>query len=141
MFKKFASQLSEAAANAQQQIQANSFAVTTGLPGMAGTPTVNTNVSQRKHAELVDPGFSTTLDTIPGFRIVRTLGLVKGASLNGNVLGNSTHVANHHFDNAVHDLLGNAAKLGANAVVKVAFDCSANLFAHGTAVVVAPESS
>ncbi|KAI9350890.1 hypothetical protein BDR26DRAFT_915012 [Obelidium mucronatum] len=95
---------------------------------------------QEQHAVLVDPKFSTTLNTIPGYKIVKYLGHVRGSAQSYKAVMEACEeqLLASHYDLAIHSLLGHAGALGANAIISVRFDCSANSFAHGTAVVVVP---
>lgn len=100
----------------------------------------------------------TTTDAIPGKKIVRTIGLVKGNTIRARHLGRDimagfrnivggeiveyTKMLAESREQAVDRMLEQAEKLGANAVVGMKFVTSfvmggaAELLAYGTAVVV-----
>jgi uncharacterized protein YbjQ (UPF0145 family) len=99
-----------------------------------------------------------TSDEIPGHRIVRTLGMVRGNTIRGRHLGRDllAHLRNviggeiHEYtkmmaesrEQAIDRMVEEAEELGANAIVCVRFATnsmmagSAELLAYGTAVVV-----
>ena len=101
-------------------------------------------------------------ETIPGYRIVETKGLVQGntvrakhagrdiaASLKnlvGGELKGYTELLTESRREALQRMLGQAQQLGANAVVNVRFTTSSitagalELYAYGTAVNVEPEA-
>lgn len=101
-------------------------------------------------------------ETIPGYRIVATKGLVQGntvrakhagrdiaASLKnlvGGELKGYTELLTESRREALQRMLGQAQQLGANAVVNVRFTTSSitsgasELYAYGTAVNVEPEA-
>lgn len=103
---------------------------------------------------------SSTL-TLPGFRIVRSLGIVRGlvvrsASVGGQIAsafqalrgGNirvMTGVCEHARTDAFLMILAHAAQLGANGIVGFAYDTTeiatgmTEVLAYGTAVLVEPE--
>ena len=100
----------------------------------------------------------TTTDNIPGKRIVKTLGLVKGNTIRARHIGRDIVAALRNLvggevtdytkmmaearEQALDRMLAEARALGANAVVGVRFATSfvmqgaAELLAYGTAVVV-----
>lgn len=100
----------------------------------------------------------TNLESVPGKRITRHLGLVQGSTVRAkhfgkdiaaglkNVFGGElkayTELLSEARDEAVERMTQQAASAGANAVVNVRFSTSsvtqgaAELFAYGTAVVV-----
>jgi len=100
----------------------------------------------------------TTTDNIPGKRIVKTLGLVKGNTIRARHIGRDimavlrnlvggevtdyTKMMAEAREQALDRMLAEARALGANAVVGVRFATSfvmqgaAELLAYGTAVVV-----
>lgn len=100
----------------------------------------------------------TTTDAIPGKKIVRAIGLVKGNTIRARHLGRDimagfrnivggeiveyTKMLAESREQAVDRMLEQAEKLGANAVVGMKFVTSfvmggaAELLAYGTAVVV-----
>ena len=109
----------------------------------------------------IDQSMVTTAMELPGYRIVRNLGLVRGlvvrsrsvfgtigAGLQTLVGGNITILTNlcEKARNDAYDLmLQHAAQLGANAVVGVRYDATeimqgvTEVLAYGTAVVVQPK--
>lgn len=109
----------------------------------------------------LDPAMVTSAFTLPGFRIVRSLGIVRGlvvrsASIGGQFVaafqslagGNirpMTKVCEHARTDAFLMILEHAAQLGANAVVGFGYDTTevyqgmTEVLAYGTAVIVEPE--
>jgi uncharacterized protein YbjQ (UPF0145 family) len=103
----------------------------------------------------------TTTDAIPGKRIVRTLGLVRGNTIRARHLGRDilavfrnlvggevseyTKMLAESREQALDRLVDEAEDLGANAVVALRFVTSevmqgaAELLAYGTAVVIEDE--
>lgn len=112
-------------------------------------------------ATAVDPALVSSTFTLPGFRIVRSLGIVRGltvrsASVGGNIAaafqaiagGNirpMTRVCEHARTEAYTMLLEHAAQLGANSIVGFAYDTTeisqgmTEVLAYGTAVIVEPD--
>ncbi len=102
-----------------------------------------------------------SLPYIPGFRIVRTIGVTYGLivrsrglgrnivagfrSLAGGEIKEYTQLLEQSRHEALQRLTEHARSLGANAVISVAFDTSemseimTEILAYGTAVVVEPE--
>ncbi len=102
-----------------------------------------------------------TSDTIPGKRIVRVLGLVRGNTIRArhvghdimaalrNVVGGEitdyTKMVAESREQSVDRMIAEAEKLGANAIVTIRFTTSsmmqgaAELLCYGTAVVVEDE--
>ena len=100
-------------------------------------------------------------DGVPGRKIVQVLGLVQGNTVRAkhvgrdlaagfkNIFGGElkgyTELLTESRRQAVERMLGQAQQLGANAIVNVRFTTSAvtagaaELYAYGTAVVVAPD--
>ncbi len=100
----------------------------------------------------------TNLETVPGKKITRHLGLVQGSTVRAkhfgkdiaagfkNVFGGElkayTELLSEARDEAIDRMKQEASSVGANAVVNVRFSTSsvtqgaAELFAYGTAVVV-----
>lgn len=109
----------------------------------------------------IDPSMVSSTFTLPGFRIVRTLGIVRGltvrsASVGGNIAaafqslagGNiraMTRVCEHARTEAYTMILEHAAQLGANSIVGFAYDTTeiaqgmTEVLAYGTAVIVEPD--
>ncbi len=99
-------------------------------------------------------------ETVPGFRIVRILGLVQGNTVRAkhvgkdilaglkNIVGGEiksyTELLTEARRQALERMMAQAEQLGANAVINVRFTTSsvaagaAELYAYGTAVVVEP---
>jgi len=102
-----------------------------------------------------------TSDTIPGKRIVKTIGLVKGNTIRATHVGHDlvavirnmiggeitdyTKVFAEAREQSIDRMMEDAAKLGANAVVTVRFVTTsmmrgaAELLCYGTAVVIENE--
>ena len=103
-----------------------------------------------------------TTDTVPGRRIVRTLGLVRGNTIRTRHLGKDllaglknlvggevteyTKMLAESREQAIDRMIADAEALGANAVVATRFTTAsmmqgaAELLAYGTAVVVEEEA-
>lgn len=101
-------------------------------------------------------------ETIPGYRIEKVLGMVQGSvvrakhvgrdiaaslkNLIGGELKGYTELLVESRRDAMRRMLAQAEQLGANAVINVRFSTSAvtqgaaELYAYGTAVMVAPEA-
>jgi uncharacterized protein YbjQ (UPF0145 family) len=97
-------------------------------------------------------------DDIPGRRIIKTLGLVRGSSIRARNVGRSiiahlrvlvggeiteyTKVIAEAREQALDRMIAEAEKLGANAIVAVRFgtaemmSAAAEIIAYGTAVVI-----
>ena len=106
----------------------------------------------------VDKGLATTAFDLPGYRVVRTLGLVRGivvrsrsifgnigASLQTIVGGNITlftDMCEKTREDALELLMEHAAERGGNAIIGVRYDANevmqgvTEVLAYGTAVVV-----
>jgi len=104
-----------------------------------------------------------TSDTIPGYRITKTLGLVRGNTIRARHIGNDimanlrnivggevveyTKLMAEAREQALDRMVGEAEKAGANAIVAIRFTteelmkAAAELLVYGTAVVVEPETS
>ncbi len=98
----------------------------------------------------------TTTENVPGKKIVKLLGVVKGSTVRSRNIGRDigagfrnliggeiktyTEMANHARDEAYNRMVNNAIDLGADAVVNVRFMTSmimqgaAEMLAFGTAV-------
>ncbi len=103
----------------------------------------------------------TTTPSVPGKRLVSTKGMVRGSAIRtrhlfadiGEWVRNLVGAELQHYtkmmaetrEQALDRMVGDAARLGANAVVGVRFGTTqiasgaAEIFAYGTAVVVADE--
>ena len=106
----------------------------------------------------MDLSMTTTAFTLDGYRIVRTLGLVRGITVRSrSVLGNLaggiqtlfggnitifTELCEHARLEAFQLLLQHAQELGANAIIGIRYDANevmdgvTEVLAYGTAVVV-----
>ncbi len=104
---------------------------------------------------------TSTTDTLPGWRVVKTIGLVRGntvrtrhvghdiaaafKTLVGGEVENYTRMIAQSREQALDRMMEEARRKGANAVVAVRFTTStilqgaAELLAYGTAVVIEPE--
>jgi uncharacterized protein YbjQ (UPF0145 family) len=104
-----------------------------------------------------------TSDTVPGQRIVRTLGLVRGNAVRARHIGKDIAAAFRNIvggevreyaelmaqsrEEALTRMTARAEEMGANGVVAVRFATSmimsgaAEMLAYGTAVVVEPDSA
>ena len=100
-------------------------------------------------------------ETVPGYRVVETKGLVQGNTIRAKHLGRDiaagfknlvggelkgyTELLTESRRQAIERMIGQAQQLGANAVVNVRFTTSAvtqgaaELYAYGTAMVVEEE--
>jgi uncharacterized protein YbjQ (UPF0145 family) len=109
----------------------------------------------------LDPALVTSAFTIPGFRLVRSLGIVRGLtvrsasiggqiaaafqSLGGGNIRTMTTVCEHTRTEAYLMILEHAAQLGANAIIGFGYDTTeiaqgmTEVLAYGTAVIVEPE--
>jgi uncharacterized protein YbjQ (UPF0145 family) len=107
--------------------------------------------------------FVVTLPYLPGYRVVRTIGVTYGLivrsrglgrnivagfrSLGGGEIKEYTQLLEQSRHEALQRLTDHARSLGANAVLSVAFDTSemsevmTEILAYGTAVVVEPETA
>jgi len=107
---------------------------------------------------MIDPKQTTTAQELPGFRITRNLGVVRGIvvrsrSIVGNIgaslqtlLGGNITLYTELCERARADahrlMLEHAAQLGANAIIAVRYDATeiaagvAEVLAYGTAVYV-----
>ncbi|KAI9338707.1 hypothetical protein DFJ73DRAFT_847568 [Zopfochytrium polystomum] len=108
----------------------------------------------------VDPRFATTAFTIPGFQIVENKGIARGLTVRNPNAGKSMmagfaaigggessvymEMAEKARSTAMERLLASAAALGGNAIIGVRYDTQeimpgmTEVFAYGTAVVIAP---
>jgi uncharacterized protein YbjQ (UPF0145 family) len=121
-----------------------------------------TGKTQRISATIaLDPAMVTSAFTLPGYRIVRSLGIVRGltvrsANLGGQVVASfqslfggtirtMTNVCEHARTDAFLMALEHAVQLDANAIVGFGYDTTeiaqgmTEVLAYGTAVVVEPE--
>jgi len=102
----------------------------------------------------------TTTSEIPGYRIVKVLGVVSGSTVKAKLIGKDIVAALRHIvggelkeytemlkearEQALQRMIEEAKKLGANAVVNVRFMTSAiasgaaEILAYGTAVKIEP---
>jgi len=111
----------------------------------------------------LDPVMVTSAFDLPGFGMVRSLGIVRGLtvrsasiggqiaaafqSLGGGNIRTMTAVCEHTRTDAYLMVLAHAAQLGANAIIGFRYDTTeiaqgmTEVLAYGTAVVVEPERS
>ena len=104
----------------------------------------------------------SNLESLPGHRIIRELGVVSGSTVRAknigrdlfaglkNIVGGEltayTELMNESRQEALERMIEDAQRLGANAVLGVRFSTSniaqgaAELFVYGTACVVAPDT-
>lgn len=109
----------------------------------------------------LDPAMVTSAFTLPGFRVVRSLGIVRGLtvrsaniggqvvaafkSLAGGTIGTMVNVCEHARTDAFLMTLEHAAQIGANAIIGFGYDTTevaqgmTEVLAYGTAVIVEPE--
>ncbi len=112
---------------------------------------------------MLDRAFITTAFDLPGYRVVRSLGIVRGitvrsrsivgtigAGLQSLIGGNITiwsQLCEHTREEAFELLSQHAEQIGANAVIGMRYDANeiaqgvAEVLAYGTAVVVEPTPS
>jgi uncharacterized protein YbjQ (UPF0145 family) len=136
------------------------FCIICGAP-VAPAATGRTQRMVATPAIALDPAMVTSAFTLPGFRIVRSLGIVRGltvrsASIGGQIAaglkslvgGNirtMMNVCEHARTDAYLMTLEHAAQLGANAIISFAYDTTeiaqgmTEVLAYGTAVIVEPE--
>lgn len=111
----------------------------------------------------LDPAMVTSAFTLPGYRIVRSLGIVRGLtvrsaniggqviaalkSLAGGTIGTMVNVCEHARTDAFLMTLEHAAQIGANGIIGFGYDTTeiatgmTEVLAYGTAVMVEPESA
>lgn len=111
----------------------------------------------------LDPAMVTSAFTLPGYRVVRSLGIVRGLtvrsanlggqvvaafkSLAGGTIGTMVNVCEHARTDAFLMTLEHAAQVGANAIIGFGYDTTevaqgmTEVLAYGTAVVVEPEAA
>lgn len=131
--------------------------------GAAATPAAANQTQRLTPADrpAVDPAMVTSAFTLTGFRVVRSLGIVRGltvrsASIGGQFaaawkqivggnVGALIRVCEHARTEAFLITLDHAAQLGANAIIGFAYDTTeigqgiTEVLAYGTAVLVEPE--
>ena len=108
----------------------------------------------------IDPGFVTTAFELPGYRVARSVGVVRGVIVRSrSVVGNIgasfqtlfggnitlyTELCERARSDAYHLMVEHAAERGANAVIGMRYDANevmagvTEVLAYGTAVVVEP---
>lgn len=101
--------------------------------------------------------FVTTIEQVPGKKVVKVLGVVKGSTVRARNIGRDigagfksmiggeiktyTEMANHARDEAYNRMVNQAIEMGANAIIGVRFMTSmimqgaSEMLAFGTAVV------
>jgi len=114
----------------------------------------------RPAAPVLGDAMVTTAQALPGHRVVRSLGLVRGITVRsrsvvGNFLGGLqtlfggnitiyTELCEQARDETYRDMLQHARHLGANAIIAVRYDATdvmaglTEVLCYGTAVVVEP---
>jgi len=119
--------------------------------------------STRVAASVLNDTMVTTAPELPGHRIVRNLGLVRGItvrsrSIVGNFLGGLqtifggnisiyTELCEQAREETYRDMVAHARQLGANAIVAVRYDATelmsglTEVLCYGTAVVAEPQPS
>jgi len=119
--------------------------------------------STRMAASVLNDTMVTTAPELPGHRIVRNLGLVRGItvrsrSIVGNFLGGLqtifggnisiyTELCEQAREETYRDMVAHARQLGANAIVAVRYDATelmsglTEVLCYGTAVVAEPQPS
>jgi len=119
--------------------------------------------STRMPAVVLNDTMVTTAPELPGHRIVRNLGLVRGItvrsrSIVGNFLGGLqtifggnisiyTELCEQAREETYRDMVAHARQLGANAIVAVRYDATelmsglTEVLCYGTAVVAEPQPS
>ena len=132
----------------------------------AAVATAQTGATQRlpaEHTLALDPAMVTSAFALPGFRLIRSLGIVRGLtvrsasfggqiaaalqSLGGGNIRTMTTVCEHARTDAYLMTLEHAVQLGANAIIGFGYDTTeiaqgmTEVLAYGTAVIVEPESS
>jgi uncharacterized protein YbjQ (UPF0145 family) len=95
-----------------------------------------------------------TTNDAPGYRVVRTLGLVRGitvrsrnaiAAMLGGRVGTYVKLADTSRAEAYDELVAHAGQMGANAVIGMRYEANeimegvTEVLAYGTAVVIEPE--
>ena len=128
-------------------------------PGHAMTDPYNSS-PRRTAASPLNDSMVTTAPELPGYRIVRNLGLVRGItvrsrSIVGNFFGGLqtlfggnitiyTELCEQARDETYRDMFQHARQLGANAIIAVRYDATdvmaglSEVLCYGTAVVVEP---
>jgi uncharacterized protein YbjQ (UPF0145 family) len=136
------------------------FCIICGAPVSAGQAGATQRLGPADHYG-VEPGMVTSAFTLPGYRIVRAYGIVRGltvrsASIGGQFaaawkqivggnVGAMIKVCEHARTEAFLMTLDHAAQLGANAIVGFAYDTTeigqgiTEVLAYGTAVLVEPD--
>ena len=114
------------------------------------------------HELALDPAMVTSAFALPGYRQIRSLGIVRGLtvrsasiggqiaaafqSLGGGNIRTMTSVCEHARTDAYLMTVEHAAQLGANAIIGFGYDTTeiaqgmTEVLAYGTAVIVEPES-
>jgi uncharacterized protein YbjQ (UPF0145 family) len=138
------------------------FCIICGAP-VASAATGRTQRMDAAPAIALDPSMVTSAFMLPGFRIVRSLGIVRGltvrsASLGGQIaaglkslVGGNIRTMMNVCERARTDAflmtLDHAAQIGANAIISFGYDTTeiaqgmTEVLAYGTAVIVEPEGA
>ena len=131
---------------------------------ICGAAVAQTGATQRLstvHPLVLDPAMVTSAFTLPGFRVVRGLGIVRGLtvrsasfggqivaalqSLGGGHIRTMTAVCERARTEAFLMTIDHAVQLGANAIIGFGYDTTeiaqgmTEVLAYGTAVIVEPE--
>ncbi len=138
------------------------FCIICGAPTTPAQTGRTQRLSSSDHPAL-DPAMVTDAFTIPGFRLVRSLGIVRGLtvrsasfggqiaaafqSLSGGNIRTMTAVCEHARTDAYLMTLAHAAQLGANAIIGFRYGTTeiaqgmTEVLAYGTAVIVELETA
>ncbi|SBV37719.1 conserved hypothetical protein [uncultured Stenotrophomonas sp.] len=135
------------------------------MPANRGDPMSDpyNSSSMRAAAAVLNDTMVTTAPDLPGYRVTRNLGLVRGItvrsrSIVGNFLGGLqtifggnisiyTELCEQAREETYRDMVAHARQLGANAIVAVRYDATelmsglTEVLCYGTAVVAEPQQS
>jgi uncharacterized protein YbjQ (UPF0145 family) len=120
--------------------------------------TVDSTISMKGYCMAIDPRLVTTTFEIPGYRVVRSLGVIRGVvvrsrsvvgsigaslqTLVGGDISLFTDLCERAREDAYERMVEHAAERGANAVIAMRYDANevmsgvTEVLAYGTAVVV-----
>lgn len=137
------------------------FCIICGAP-IAAAETGATRRLEAARTLALDPAMVTSAFTLPGFRIVRSLGIVRGLtvrsasfggqivaafqSLGGGTIRTMTNVCEHARTDAFLMTLEHADQIGANAIIGFGYDTTeiaqgmTEVLAYGTAVIAEAEA-
>ena len=89
---------------------------------------------------MTDDVLICTTDDVPGYRVVRVIGLVRGFGMSTFDINRPLWIVREVVEDAIVDLESTTRAVGANAVIGARFAASnVDVCAYGTAVVVAKE--